>query len=381
MDFSKRLDEALATVSGTGAPPAINGGRDDGPQEPLHPTPEQVKAIYAWCSNNPKVLSGPAIETLSAIEPDVHMLGVKVAKLAGNGSPAVTGTATIKSIWHASGEQMAGYSQAIRMVLLKSDLWKAIGVRYEDASRMLDSHVFSETIINATQSVLNGMNHSLFWLYELGQEQLEMVEANVTHYLASSGLVVGAKRGQFSVSRVSIGKPTKPINLMPKGYSAPQTMGAMNQDGRVDLKNSEELRMSSAMDYPFAAYVGGDSEAVAPMYYAMESAWSEFEGFSVELYRDEDGVSPEWEPHKLVLPVPYEYLKENLGDEVSVHQLVRQLVSMPQAHLGLLNCEFDCSDFITNSHSSGWVVLLRPLSISAGPESFDVQLTTEVYRR
>jgi len=383
--FRRRLTEALALATGSGAPPAAPPSPHDGMgEEPFEPTAQQLQAVYQWCLNNGRLLLPPAVAALERSDPSIHVSNCRVTSPAGRGSNVAVGEAALEADWHLREPDLIGYLQQLRQLLLRSDLPKAVGVRYEDFHRVLDSPPVLEAIVRGTQYLLNGDQHSAFWLHELKAGQLDRVRASITAWLAHHPLVRGAKRGEYRVADLRVTQVGKPRNRLAADYQAPQHMQYRHPASTEPLRfsTSLELRTAAALRFGFHATTDAlgrpgegafleldrslQGDIVGALHDLLEPAWERHIAPVIEIsanLRPNGEAEPEAEPETFRVELPAEELHRVLGDFYGVTPpppgLAAAVCSMPPEVLRLVEYDAPCDRQVRGLDAEGWTATLR----------------------
>lgn len=374
--FSRRLDEALAATAGSGVDVPVDNSEDWDGDGDFEPDPRTIRAMYEWVQNAPSSILSPVIGALEEVEPQLYASTVRITDPAGYGYSVFSGRAAATATWKIS-EGDPGYGAmelGVRMTMMRSDLWKALGVDYNQASKHLDNDEFMTGLLRAMAFKLGDMNHAAYWLHLVKGKAADVVTAQIARYvkgagdrlldgasrLAKKGIEVGVEPGSLRVypseKAVNVMRGSTPVSKLAPGGGfshVPEfTMSArldFNFGGTVDLLRQGEGGFGSLS-------TGVQGDVVRAMRTALEHAWEELsDDFEVSLnpsggskgsyWEPAEGpeFDPEWYPEGFTYTIPnWQELFED-DEPPSPTALAGALSDITPAALHLMRARVDCT--------------------------------------
>lgn len=362
--FLRRLEETVTAIGGDIAPPPVDVGGDGGDDE--SPDKEIVRRLYRWVQQSGGPLLQSVLAIIETISPVMHLGRVSIARPAGAGSDRFGGEASFTASWTLSGgDALWGPMEAaVRSTLLKSDLWKALGVDYRRATEYVDNHEFLQHVLRALGLKLAHSNHAAYWLHLVDGKARAVAQAQLDAYLGRAPDRLVGGHGQHDFKYV-------PGSLKLSSSGKPQVLGRDQTPAP-----GEVFHMAATVEYGFTGQVdalrGGTGafdrlyknlqlDIIYGLVEAMELAWDALSNqLEVELNPSggqgrsawEPGVGPDYDP--TWSPRSLRYTLKNwsgLFESLEPAELAAALADMPRRALRLAHCTLDCSGSVVDVDS------------------------------
>jgi len=333
-NFTRRLQEATATLGNVGTAPPPIAPPEDGDDGDDGDDSFNVKALYEWVKANSRLVTRPVIGVLEQAAPKIEAVRIRTSNLADT---AIVGEATITASW-SSNDTMA-LMQALKPALYKSDLWKALGVTYEAAYHIMANPQFEEHLLRAVQYTLNQDGNAAFWLYERQQEATTAAQRAVASHLER------ISQGKYKIGEVKLKATGKPVQGLSQGYAVPHRLTGEPGRGMGIESQPLTLTVAASLNFGFVAYIStpqdealGDlrwaaRDVVAKLGEAVDMAWEEIGG---DIYVDVSygGYVSDWEPKHYQIEMSLAQVLGELQEETELNTAtIQQLLTNPPKHL------------------------------------------------